>query len=294
MGTDLTDDVANDLIARGADKVLVVSDPIFTKYAYSSDPYITVLERIIREREPNIFLMGRTELGLDVAPALAFRLDTALGSDCTELNIDPDTKLLKIARPVYGGSARAEYVIENARPQMATVKPKTQDPREPDSSRSGDIEYVDANLDDSVFRSELVDFRQYQQTGLQLETAEIVVSGGRGIGSAEAYQETIEGAAAVLGAASGSSKASCDAGFAPHTKQVGLTGKRVSPKLYVAVAISGASQHLAGMGTSKCIVAINKDPEANMFKVARYGVVGDYKQVMPAFIEACRELMKQG
>lgn len=293
-GTDLGDDLGNDLIARGADRVLIVSDPLFTKYAYSSDPHITVLERIIREREPNIFLMGRTELGLDVGPALAFRLDTALGSDCLDLSIDADSRLLKISRPVYGGSARAEYVIEETRPQMATVRPKTQDPREADDSRSGEIEYVDAEIDDSVFRSELVGFRQYQQTGVSLEAAEIVVSGGRGIGSAEAYNDTIEVAAAVLGAAAGSSKASCDAGYAPHTKQVGLTGKRVSPKLYVAVAISGASQHLAGMGTSKCIVAINKDPDANMFKVARYGVVGDYKAVMPAFIQACRELVAQG
>jgi electron transfer flavoprotein alpha subunit len=294
MGDGLGDELANDLISRGADRVLLVNSPIFTKYVLQSDPYVAALEKIIKDRQPNVFLMGRTELGLDVAAQLAFRFDTALPSDCLELSIDPATKQLVAVRGVYGGSARAQFTFEPGKVQMATVKPKTQDAAEPQAGRTGQIERIDPGLDDSVFRTQFVDFREFVQQGVSLEQAEIVVSGGRGIGSAEAYQDTIEVAAAILGGAAGASKASCDAGYSPHTKQVGLTGKRVSPKLYLAVAISGASQHLAGMGTSKCIVAVNKDPDANMFKVARYGVVGDYKQVMPAFIEACRELMAQG
>ncbi|MBI4497778.1 MAG: electron transfer flavoprotein subunit alpha/FixB family protein [Chloroflexi bacterium] len=293
MGDGLTDALGEELIAGGADTVYMVNDPLFRKYEYHPDPYLVVMERLIREAQPNIFLMGRTELGQDLAPALAFRLDTGLGMDCLDLDIDPETNLLVITRPVYGGNARATYLIEHTRPQMATIRPKTQDPSQPDAARTGSIEYLDADLDDAVFRTQFVSFQQWQQEGVQLETAEIVVSGGRGIGSAEAYQETIEVCAAVLGGAAGSSKAGCDAGYAPPGNQVGLTGKRVSPKLYVAIAISGASQHLAGMGTSKCIVAINKDPDANMFKVARYGIVADYKQVMPAFIEACRDLVGQ-
>lgn len=292
LGNGLDDALANDLISRGADRVLVVNSPVFTKYVYHTDPYIAVLERVIRERQPNVVLLARTELGLDVGPALAFRLDTGLPSDCLEVSVDANKQLVAV-RGVYGGSARAQFTFDAGRVQMASLKPKTQEPLEPNSSRSGQIEYIDAGVDDSVFRTEFTEFREYQQTGISLEQAEIVVSGGRGMGSAEAYNDTIEVAASVLGGASGASKACCDAGYSPHTKQVGLTGKRVSPKLYVAVAISGASQHIAGMGTSKCIVAVNKDPDANIFKVARYGVVGDYKQVMPAFIEACRELMAQ-
>lgn len=291
-GNGLDDALANDLISRGADRVLLVNSPVFTKYAYHADPYIAALEKVITQRQPNVVLLARTELGLDLGPALAFRLDTGLPSDCLEVTVDGNKQLVAV-RGVYGGSARAQFTIAEGKVQMASIKPKTQEPLEPNASRTGQIEYVDAGIDDSVFRSQLVDFAEYQQTGVSLEQAEIVISGGRGIGSAEAYNDTIEVAASILGGATGASKACCDAGYSPHTKQVGLTGKRVSPKLYVAVAISGASQHLAGMGTSKCIVAVNKDPDANIFKVARYGVVGDYKQVMPAFIEACRELMAQ-
>ena len=128
---------------------------------------------------------------------------------------------------------------------------------------------------------------------MQLETAELIVSGGRGFGSAEAYQETVDVCAELLGAAAGASKAACDAEYAPRGNQVGLTGKRVSPNLYIAICISGASQHLAGMGTSKHIVAVNKDPEANIFKVSRWGIVADYKQVMPAFMDRLKELLEK-
>lgn len=293
MGSALSDGIGSGLIAHGADAVLIVDDAMFTQYTYHPDPYLAVMERLVRERQPSIVLMGRTELGQDVAPALAFRLDTGVGMDCLDLSIDPDSRLMVITRPVYGGNARATYVVEHSTPQMATIRPKTQDALAADPSRRGSVERVNAAIDASVFRTSFVAFRAWQQEGVQLESAEVVVSGGRGIGSAEAYQQTIDVAADALGGAAGASKAGCDAGYAPPGNQVGLTGKRVSPKLYVAVALSGASQHLAGMGTSKCVVAINKDPDANIFKVARYGIVADYKTVMPAFIQACRELMRQ-
>lgn len=289
MGNGVDDDVARGLIARGADKVYVVNHPLLAQY--HPDCYATVTEKVCRQLAPNIFLMGRTEIGQDVAPVVAWRLDTGLAMDCLELSIDPESKLLVMARPVYGGNARAVFLCEKTRPQMATIRPKTQDPLEPDASRQGEIVHLEAGIDASVMRTRFVEHIPWETEGVSLEAAEIIVSGGRGIGSPEAYKETIEVAAAVLRGAPGASKAACDAGYAPPGNQVGLTGKRVSPKLYVAVAISGASQHLAGMGTSKNVVAINKDPDANIFKVSRFGVVADYKQVMPAFVKKCRELV---
>ncbi len=290
MSNNITSDATNDLIASGADKVYAVTSPVLERY--HPDSFAAAAEKVVKDKNPNILLMGRTELGQDLAPMLSYRLDTGLLMDCMDLRIDPDTKQMIMERPVYGGNAKSILVCES-KPQMASVKPKTQDPLPKDTSRKGEVESISVDLDPSVIRTKFIEQISWVAEGVQLESAELIVSGGRGMGSAEAYKDTIEVAAAVLGAASGASKAACDAGYAPPGNQVGLTGKRVSPTLYIAVAISGASQHLAGMGTSKNIVAVNRDPDANMFKVARWGVVADYKQVMPAFIEKCKELLAE-
>ncbi|MBI2886227.1 MAG: electron transfer flavoprotein subunit alpha/FixB family protein [Chloroflexi bacterium] len=290
LGNGVNDAEGQELIAHGADKVYIINDPLLA--TYHPDTFATATEKALREIKPNIFLMGRSEIGQDVAPMVGFRLRTGVAMDCLDLQIDAASKKLMMIRPVYGGNARAHFVCTDVAPQMATVRPKTQDPAPRQEGRIGTVQHLSAALDASVKRSEWVAYNKWESAGgVTLPNAEIVISGGRGIGSAEAYKDTIEVCAGVVGGAAGASKACCDAGYAPPGLQVGLTGQRVSPKLYVAVAISGASQHIAGMGTSKNIVAINKDPDANIFKVSRYGIVADYKQVMPAFIKKCRELV---
>ena len=275
---------------RGAFFQLPFAHPVLEKY--HPDSFAAVAEKVAKDKKPNILLLGRTEVGQDLAPMLSYRLDAGLLMDCLDLRIDPDSKTMIMERPVYGGNARSILYCET-KPQMASVKPKTQDPLPKDMSRKGEVETISVDLNPSVNRTQFVEHVSWVSEGIQLEAAELIISGGRGMGSAEAYKATIDVAAQVIGGAAGASKAACDAGYAPPGNQVGLTGKRVSPVLYVAVAISGASQHLAGMGTSKNIVVVNRDPDANIFKVARYGVVADYKQVMPAFIEKLKELLAE-
>jgi len=292
MGESIGEAEGRELVAHGADKVYIANHPLLK--SYHPDAFITATEQVLRHLKPSIFLMGRSEIGQDVAPSVGFRLRTGVAMDCLDLQVDGSRRLVMI-RPVYGGNARAHFICTDVFPQIATVRPKTQDPALRQEGRQGSVENIEVELDPSVRRSDWVSYKKWESTGgVSLGSAEYVVSGGRGIGSEDAYKETIEVAAAVLNGAAGASKACCDAGYAPPGNQVGLTGQRVSPKLYVAVAISGASQHIAGMGTSKTIIAVNKDPDANIFKVARYGVVADYKQVMPAFIQKCRELVGKG
>ncbi len=209
--------------------------------------------------------------------------------DCVELSIDPETKLLLQCRPVYGGNARAVFTCEAALPQMATVRLKAMSPLERDDSRKGEVVGVEAGLEPSVIRTRVVDKVKQEVAGSKLEDASVVIGGGRGIGGAEGFKQLEELAVALRGAV-GATRPPADNGWVPATIQVGLTGKIITPDLYIAVAISGASQHMAGCSGSKNIVAINKDAEANIFKEARFGVVGDWKQVLPALTEKVKEL----
>lgn len=290
MGDGVTEAEGQDLIAHGADKVCIVNNPALA--SYHPDTFAAAAEQVLRDLKPSIFLMGRTEIGQDIAPMVGFRLKTGVAMDCLDLQIDPASKKLVMIRPVYGGNARAHFVCTGDSTQIATVRPKTQDPAGRQEGRQGTVEVRAVNVGASVKRSEWLEYQKWETGGgVTLVNAEVVVSGGRGVGSEAEYKEIIEKTAALLGGAAGASKACCDAGYAPAGNQVGLTGQRVSPRLYIAVAISGASQHIAGMGTSKNVVAINRDPDANIFQVARYGIVADYRQVMPAFMAKCRELV---
>ena len=280
-------DLAQEAIALGADKVYVVDDPLLKDY--QTDSFIAVAERVIKEASPSIVLMGQTAMGRDLAPRLAFRLNTAVSMDCVELAIDPDTKALLQTRPVYGGTARAVFTTD-ARPQMATVRPKAMDPLEADSSRKGEVVAVAAGIDASIIKAKLVEKVKEEVEGIKLEDAEVVVCGGRGLGGPEAFQE-LEALAKVMGGAVGATRPPCDNGWVPAAMQIGLTGKIVSPTLYIGIALSGSSQHMAGCSGSKNIVAINKDPEANVFKEARFGVVGDFKKILPAFTEKVKSLI---
>jgi electron transfer flavoprotein alpha subunit len=279
--------LAQEAIAFGADKVYVVEDPLLKDY--QTDPYIMVVDKITKEAMPQVIMLGQTSIGRDLAPRLAFHLSTTANLGCLELAIDPETKRLLQTKPVYGGNALAVFISETD-PQIATVRAKAMSPLEPDTSRKGEVITVDAGLDPSLVRTHLLEKVPEEVAGIKLEDAEVVVAGGRGIGGPEGFQQ-LEDLAKLLKGAVGATRPPCDNGWVPTGQQVGLTGKIVTPDLYIAVAVSGASQHMSGCSGSKNIIAINKDEEANIFREARYGVVGDWKKVLPAFTEKLKELL---
>ena len=279
--------LAQDAIAQGADKAYVVDDPLLKDYV--TDSYVAALEKVSKEVSPNIILMGQTAMGRDLAPSLAFRLETGVSMDCVGLSIDPQSKLLLQTRSVYGGNAQATYTCE-CRPQIATVRAKVMDALARDDSRKGEVVKIESGLDPSKIRAKFIEKVKEEVVGIKLEDAAVVVSGGRGMGEADNFKYLQE-LADILHGAIGASRPPCDSGWVPASIQVGLTGKIVSPTLYIAVGISGAAQHISGMSGAKNIIAINKDAEANIFKVAHIGVVGDWKKVLPAFTEKVKELV---
>ena len=279
--------LAQEAIAFGADKAYVVDDPLLQDY--QTDSYVSVMERVIKQVMPQILILGQTSIGRDLAPRLAFRLNTAATTGCLELAIDPESKLLLQTRPVYGGNAQAVFTCQSY-PQIATVRAKAMSPLEQDESRKGEVIAIDAGLDPSAIRTKVLKKVPEEVEGIKLEDAEVVVSGGRGIGSAEGFKQ-LEKLARMLKGAVGATRPPCDNEWMPAGAQIGLTGKIVAPDLYIAIALSGSSQHMSGCSSSKTIVAINKDPEANIFREARFGVVGDWKKVTPAFTEKLKELL---
>lgn len=268
----------------GVEKTYVVDDPALAQY--TTDGYVAAAAAVAQQANPAIILLGQTDTGRDLAPALASRLGTAVAMDTIALEMK-DGKL-HTTRPAYGGNARAVNSF-STEPAIATVRPKSQDAVEGGSA--GAVEKVSADL--SGVRAKVVDRQEASAAGVRLEDADVVVSGGRGLGGPEGFQG-IEELAKVLGGAVGCSRAVADLGWRPVAEQVGLTGKVVSPTVYIAVAISGASQHMAGCSGSKNIIAINKDADANIFKAARFGIVGDFKQVMPALIDAIKKAKAEG
>ena len=286
VGSDISS-LAQEAIAFGADKVYVVDDPLLKDY--QTDSYVLTLEKVVKQVMPQILILGQTSIGRDLAPRLAFRLDTAASMDCIELAIDPDSKLMLQTKPVYGGNAQAIFTCETY-PQIATVRVKAMSPLERDTSRQGEIITIEAGLDPSAIRTKMLEKVVDEVEWIKLEDAKVIVSGGRGIGSAEGFKQ-LEELAKMLDGAVGATRPPCDKGWVPDRWEVGLTGKIVTPDLYIAVALSGASQHMSGCSGSKNIVAINKDPEANIFKEARFGIVGDWKKVLPAFTEKVKELL---
>ena len=272
----------------GADTVYVVDQPLFKDYLTS--PYVGVLEKFVKEDSPEILLFGHTSIGRDLAPRLAFRLKTGLTQDCIELSIDSETNLLRKTKPIYGGNALAIYVCEKGRPQMATIRAKAMEPSKRDTSREGKVIPFDPGLDEGTIVGKVIGKTKDEITGIKLEEANVVVCGGRGLGGPEPFQQ-LEGLARMLNGAVGATRPPCDSKWLPAHHQIGLSGKLISPSLYIGVALSGSAQHQAGMSGSKMIVAINKDPEANIFGIAHYGVVGKYEEVLPAFMEKCKELL---
>ena len=263
-----------DVLARhGASKVYVADDESLA--VYSGEGYTNTLAAFIGKVEPAVVLIGATALGRDLAPRLAARLGVGLASDCTAFEV-VDGRLL-ITRPIYAGKALAKVRLSGD-PQMATVRPNVLPVPEPDESATANVEPIEAAVGN--VRAKVVDVIGAGEGELDVAEANIIVSGGRGVGGPEGFAP-IRSLAKTLGAAVGASRAAVDAGWIDHSHQVGQTGKTVTPNLYIACGISGAIQHLAGMKTSKVIVAVNKDPEAPIFKVANYGIVGDLFEVVP-------------
>jgi len=280
--------LAPEAIAYGADKAYLAEDSLLDYY--NSDAYTQVAADLCRKVLPSIMLLGHTDAGSDLAPRLNGRLGGGLAMDCLALSIDPTTKLLVSTRPVFGGNAHATVLSKSARPQMATLRPKRVPPAERDDSRKGEVISVEGRIDPAAIKVRVVERIREHVEGVKLEDAEVVVSGGRGIGSSQSFSMLRE-LAQVLGGAVGATRPACDEGWVPVTLQVGQSGKVVSPKLYIAVALSGAMSHIAGCLGSKYIVAVNKDKEANIFAVAHFGIIADYKEVLPALTAKLKELL---
>jgi electron transfer flavoprotein alpha subunit len=279
-------DLATEVIAYGAQNVYVVED-FYLEY-YATEPYMVVLEKIVRQVAPGIVLMGQTAAGRDLAPWLAFHMNTGATMDCTALEIDPASKRLLMTRPVYGGNAQVVQLCQTD-PQIATVRIKAMAQAVKDSNQQGQVIHVAAEIDSAVFKTMVVERKLEAATGVRLEEARVVVAGGRGMSSADGFRQ-LEEIASLLKGAIGATRPPCDKKWISDSRQIGLTGKVVSPDLYIAVGLSGASQHLSGFSSARVIVAINKDSEANIFKVARYGIVADWKAVLPAFAARLKEI----
>ncbi|MCK4402821.1 MAG: electron transfer flavoprotein subunit alpha/FixB family protein [Dehalococcoidia bacterium] len=288
LASDTLGETPKEAIAFGADKVYTVEDPSLKEY--QADTYLQVVEKLASKISPRIILMGQTSTGRDLAPRLAFRLGTGLSTDCIDLSIDPETKLLLQTKPVYGGNAQAIFSCSTM-PQVVTIRAKAMSPMERDDSRKGEVIPTKVEIDMSQVRTKVTEKVKEEVTGVKLEDAPVIVSGGRGIGGPEPFKTTLKELADVLHGAVGASRPPADNGWVPEALHVGLTGKIVAPDIYIAIAISGASQHIAGCSGSKNIIAINKDPEANIFREAKFGVVGRYEEVIPAFTKKLRELL---
>ena len=275
-----TENNCQELLKRGADYVYVVDDPALKNF--QDDPYVELLTYLVNRYKPEILLIPATSQGRSFAPRVAAKLRTGLTADCTGLEIEKKTKLLYQTRPTFGGNLMATIICENERPQMSTVRPKIFAEAEVQSS-IGKI--IKAPLSQELkSRINLIDILKNKEENIDLADSDIIVSGGRGLGEAKNFS-LISDLAKVLGGVVGASRAAVDADWIHYAHQVGQTGKTVRPHLYIACGISGAVQHLAGMQTSDVIVAINKDPDAPIFKVANYGIVGDLFEVIPALIK---------
>jgi electron transfer flavoprotein alpha subunit len=274
-------------LSEYADKVYWVDNPNLTQY--TTDAYATVLTNLLKEHQPSIFLCGATLIGKDLSPRVAARLQTGLATDCTGLSISDDG-LMIAKRPVYAGKAFIEVTCPISRPQMASIRPNVLEMLPPDGAKKGATIKVEAKIDSSTLRTAVLEVIQAAGAKVDLTEAEIIVSGGRGMKGPENFK-ILEELADAIHATVGASRAAVDSGWRDHNDQVGQTGKVVTPNLYIACGISGAIQHLAGMGSSKVIVAINKDPDAPIFQKADYGVVEDLFKVVPILTEEFKKIL---
>jgi len=283
-------DNMQEVILRGADKVYFIQDPVFKNFL--PQPYSNAIARLVSEEKPEIIISGATTTGRTVMPLVAAKTHTGLTADCTELTIDPDTRLLLQTRPAIGGNIMATIKTPNTRPQMSTVRPRSAKQAPIDTNRTGEIivkKYQGATiLTVEKFLEYIVDTTQ----AVSIEEADVVIAGGKGFKNAQGFK-MVEELAELMGAAVGATRDAVELGWATYPHQVGLSGKTVSPKLIMALGIAGKIQFLAGMQTADVIIAVNKDPEAQIFKVADFGIVGDVFEVVPMLIEAVKKMKAQ-
>jgi len=268
---------AKTLIEHGADKVYVIDDDGLR--AFNDEPYAEVISKLIEEHKPEIILAGATAIGRSFIPRIAARMHVGLTADCTQLEVDKETRNLDQTRPAFGGNIMATILTPNHRPQVATVRPRVMKAMEPDPSRTGEVVMVNAEYKKP--RTRVVEtVKEESGSAVNLQEAQVIISGGRGCGNADTFKLLEELADALEGTV-GASRAAVDEGWIPYRHQVGQTGKTVCPKIYIACGISGAVQHLVGMQSSDMIIAINKNEDAPIFNVATCGVVGDLKEIVP-------------
>ena len=286
-GGEAIEEEVEHLFSYGADKVYLIHHDELKDY--KSLPYTRAIAEVLTKHKPEVFLLGATTMGRDLAARLAIRIGAGLTADCTGLAIDPEKKILLQTRPAFGGNIMATIISPNNRPQMATVRPKVFKKPDKQEGKKGELIKFNAAINPEDLVVELIEVIKDESVKVNLAEAEIIVSGGRGIGEAKNFK-LIEDLAKTLGGAVGASRATVDAGWISAHHQVGQTGKTVAPKLYIACGISGKIQHLVGMQSSDTIVAINKDPDAPIFKVATYGIVGDLFEYVPLLTKKLQEL----
>ncbi|HOE26390.1 MAG TPA: electron transfer flavoprotein subunit alpha [bacterium] len=282
---------ARRLIAFGADRVLVAQSKALE--GFNDEAYARILARIIREQKPEIVIAGATCIGRALIPRVAVELGTGLTADCTGLQIQEETRHLAQTRPAFGGNIMATILCARHRPQMATVRPKVMKASAPDEGRAGEIVEIPCAEEELSTRARVLKSVEETAGTVNIADADVIVSGGRGMRGAEQFALLSE-LAKALGAAVGASRSAVDAGWVPYAYQVGQTGKTVQPKLYIACGISGAIQHLVGMQSADTIVAINKDPDAPIFKVATFGIVGDLFEIVPRLTREIQRRRKAG
>lgn len=282
LGDELPESELRELVLRGADRVCAVRHPALARFLV--EPYAGALLYLIEAYRPEVLIAAATTTGRTVMPYVSVKARAGLTADCTGLEIDPETGDLLQIRPAIGGNVMATIRTPDARPQMATVRPKSTPPAPRDPSRSGEIISVEVPEDRLTTRMRYERFVPDETQEVAIEDAEIIVAGGRGVKKGENFT-LLEEVAEALDGSVGASRAAVDRGWQPYSRQVGLSGKTVSPRLYIACGISGAIQHLAGMRTSETIVAVNTNPQAPIFQVADLGIVGDLFEVLPALTE---------
>lgn len=283
---DKIDSIAEELVAYGADKVIYAQNPLLNHY--TTDGYTKVICDLVAEEKPEIILVGATYIGRDLGPRVAARLRTGLTADCTALDIEEGANNLLMTRPAFGGNLMATIVCGEHRPQMSTVRPGVFERLQKDEARKGEIKKVEAKLEESDIRTKVEEVVKLTKDVKDIGEAEFLVSGGRGVGSKENFK-MLEELAEILGGNIAGSRAAIDNGWIDKDYQVGQTGKTVRPKVYIAVGISGAIQHLAGMQDSDYIIAINKDESAPIMQIADLGLVGDYNKIVPELIAKLKE-----
>ncbi|WP_070120366.1 electron transfer flavoprotein subunit alpha/FixB family protein [Bacillus marinisedimentorum] len=278
------------LYEYGADEVYLIDDPILKHYR--TEPYMQAVVNMAQKYKPEIFLYGATPNGKDLASAVATDLATGLTADTTMLDIDMDKRLLEASRPAFGGNIMATILCKKNRPQMATVRAKVMKALQPEPGREGRLIEETIDLKEEDIRIKVLEIIKNTAKKVNLDEADIIVAGGKGLGDEKSFQ-LIHEFADVIGATVGGTRDVVEAGLLTHDYQIGQTGETVTPKLYFAIGISGAIQHVVGMKNSEYIIAINKDPEAPIFDVATYGIVGDALEIMPKLIEGFRAALKE-